>query len=148
MYEFIKESNQIEGIWRTPHEKEVMALKGFSELEVVTLPDLRNIVLAFEPFAKLRDITGMNTEVGNHIPPMGGPELRAQLEELLTHLPDMSPYEFHVRYEHLHPFTDCNGRSGRALWYWQMHRERPTGLYFLQQFYYQALDGARLDCKK
>ena len=40
-----------------------------------------------------------------------------------------------------HPFTDGNGRSGRALWLWQMNNHAPFG--FLHTFYYQTLENSR-----
>lgn len=49
----------------------------------------------------------------------------------------MSPFTTHLRYESIHPFSDGNGRSGRALWLWQMKGRAPLG--FLHQFYYQTL---------
>lgn len=47
------------------------------------------------------------------------------------------PWEVHIAYEMLHPFTDGNGRSGRMLWAWQM---RNFPLDFLHTFYYQTLN--------
>jgi Fic family protein len=59
---------------------------------------------------------------------------------------DLSPFAAHVRYEHLHPFTDGNGRSGRAIWAWQMlyqgRGEIPLG--FLHHFYYQSIQNAAM----
>jgi hypothetical protein len=49
------------------------------------------------------------------------------------------PLEAHVRYETLHPFTDGNGRTGRALWYWMMVGSSRADLGFLHAFYYQTL---------
>jgi hypothetical protein len=77
--------------------------------------------------------------VGRHLPPRGGPEIRNHLLDLLLN-DDLSAYEQHVAYEVLHPFTDGNGRSGRALWAWRV-RDFPLG--FLHTFYYQTLDSSR-----
>jgi len=55
---------------------------------------------------------------------------------VLAHYDRTHAFEVHLDYEHLHPFTDGNGRSARMLWAWQM-REFPLG--FLHTFYYQAL---------
>jgi hypothetical protein len=53
------------------------------------------------------------------------------------------PYILHVEYEQLHPFTDGNGRSGRAMWLYAMKKcgrlEQGLNLGFLHAFYYQTL---------
>lgn len=49
------------------------------------------------------------------------------------------PYKIHLLYEDLHPFTDGNGRSGRAIWLWQMERQGGTRLSFLHWWYYATL---------
>ncbi len=84
--------------------------------------------------------------IGGRIPQRGGPEIRTQLENLLTRalqsasglisIADANAFNVHIAYEHLHPFTDGNGRSGRMLWAWQLQRF-PLG--FLHTFYYQTL---------
>ena len=59
---------------------------------------------------------------------------------MLEEMSETDPWVFHVQYERLHPFTDGNGRSGRALWAWQMMRRREgLALGFLHRFYYQTL---------
>ena len=97
---------------------------------------------------KLRDKIGLNVRVGNHVPPEGGPDLKVRFENLCDDIDRMNAnetiVEFHKRYETLHPFTDVNGRSGRAILFWQMDR---IGNYeylalensFLHFWYYQSL---------
>ena len=50
----------------------------------------------------------------------------------------------HVEYETLHPFTDCNGRSGRMIWLWQMLKQDRlvAGLSFLHSWYYSSLENS------
>jgi hypothetical protein len=95
----------------------------------------------------LRRAVGQDVRVGNHRPPRGGPSIEGHLEDLLSAVNGgrVSPYEAHRRYETLHPFLDGNGRSGRALWAWQMLRDGldPFALPFLHRWYYQSLDAAR-----
>ena len=138
---FIRESNRIEGIEREPYQKEVAALERFLRLETIEVWDLELLVETFQPGARLRDKPEMNVQVGNHIAPQGGSEIRSALEAILqTTQNGASPYQAHRDYEAVHPFTDGNGRSGRALWLWMMHRNHggaPLG--FLHTFYYQAL---------
>ena len=137
---FITESNKIEGITRPPTKSEVEVFTKFLELKKVTVGDLENFVSVYQPGAALRDQVGLNVRVGTHYPPSGGPEIKGRLKGILANLSTMSPYEAHVEYETLHPFTDGNGRSGRALWAWQMG-EFPRG--FLHEFYYQTLGASR-----
>ena len=83
--------------------------------------------------------------VGNHIAPPSGPKIVEDLEKLLNDIAAkaITPWAAHVRYETLHPYTDGNGRSGRAIWLWQMtllDRQRGAlALGFLHNFYYQTL---------
>ena len=112
---------------------------AFLALPKVSIQGLQELVSALEPGAVLRDRPGLNVRVGSHFPPPGGPEIRAALERLLA--ANLGAWERHVEYETLHPFTDGNGRSGRALWLYDMGDRVPLG--FLHTFYYQSLSGNR-----
>lgn len=137
---FVQESNRIEGIVGAPRVSELVAFKRFMALKAVTVADLEHLVSVCQPGAVLRDKPGMDVRIGKHQPLPGGPEVRAQLTGLLGELGAYSPYENHLVYETLHPFMDGNGRSGRALWAWQV---RDLSLGFLHAFYYQALSAHR-----
>ncbi len=142
--DFVRESNRIEGILRDPLPSEIAAHEKLLAFEVVTVSVLEEFVAIAQPGAVLRRTPGLNVRVGSHIAPPGGPEIEQRLESLLTYVGNMGrrgAYETHLAYEDLHPFTDGNGRSGRALWLWQMGGEAPIG--FLHQFYYQTLDAQR-----
>lgn len=139
--QFIRESFRIEGIHRQPSSAEMEAHERFLALPVISVADLQQFVSIIQPGAQLRDRPGLDVRVGDYVAPRGGPEVRTDLEDLLIILPmSMNPYKEHRRYERLHPFTDGNGRSGRALWLWQ-HHKRGTymGLGFLHQWYYESL---------
>lgn len=145
---FVLESNAIEGVHRQPTPEEKAAHSALWDLEVVGIDDLKTFVncLSDTTGAELRSKKGMDVRVGNHFPPPGGQRITDELVQILA---DASlgehPYLIHQAYEQLHPFMDGNGRSGRALWAWQMLKQghcHYTGLRrgFLHQFYYQALD--------
>lgn len=147
LIDFLIESNRIEGIYAAPSAEQLAACESFLELSSITVSDLCALVAVIEPRAELRDRVGLNVRVGSHYPPPGGPEIIERLEQILPNLWSWSPYDFHVAYETLHPFTDGNGRSGRMLWLWNMWQalgEVPP-LGFLHTWYYQSLGGARED---
>ena len=139
---FVRQSNLIEGITRDPTGAELEATEGFV-IRKITVASLEGLVSIYQPGARLRDKAGMDVQVGSHIPPPGGPQIRARLQDRLNDMAvHVDPWTAHCRYEKLHPFTDGNGRSGRTLWLWHMYRlgyEQNYPLSFLQAFYYQTL---------
>jgi len=142
-YRFVTESLRIENILRPPRETEMNEFDRFMHLEEVTLADLLQFVEIYQPNAKLRNVQGRDVIIGDYIPPAGGPLITGMLDDILDDADDSmgleTPFDIHVRYERLHPFTDCNGRSGRMLWAWHMGMDNAMRLPFLQQFYYQTL---------
>lgn len=144
--EFVRESNRIEGILRKPTKAELAMTEVFLALRAPTVLDVESLVRVYQPDALLRCLPGLNVRVGDHIAPPGGPAIIDALRDILARLPTADPWSLHVEYETLHPFTDGNGRSGRALWAWQMVRRYDGGLAlgFLHRFYYQTLAGVRL----
>jgi len=143
---FISESNTIEGIHRSPKKGEIKEYLRFMALEAITIEELQRFVSVYQPNAKLRDNVGMNVRVGNYRPMAGGPAVKAELEHMLKHLEAKyhnNPHKVHKEYETLHPFTDCNGRSGRMLWRWMMRDKPLAPLGFLQTWYYQSLEEGR-----
>jgi hypothetical protein len=144
---FIRHSNAIEQIHRDPLQREIEAHEEFLELQEIKVEHLETFVSNIAG-ASLRTLPGMNVQVGPHIPPPGGPKIEAELGELLGSIVDpglATPWEVHVEYETLHPFTDGNGRSGRALWAWMLLRDGrdPFALSVLRAMYYEALEVGR-----
>lgn len=143
--DFVAESNRIEGIHRVkPHEIE--AHQALLRRGALTIPAIVEFVWTICQ-APLRREIGMNVYVGNHVPPPGGPDIVDALDKLLIQISEdkISPYEGHHAYETLHPMSDGNGRSGRAIWAWHMklRGEDPLRLGFLHSWYYQSLENSR-----
>jgi hypothetical protein len=146
LVDFVRESNHIEGIDRYPTNEEINATHKFIDLPHIEVKDLIKLVSVYQPDAQLRDRKGLNVTIAGYWPPAGGIELRAQLEDLLERMNSGdadSAYQCHIAYEDLHPFTDGNGRSGRALWLWQMIELYNYDLRFgfLHKWYYQSFEG-------
>lgn len=138
---FVRESNRIEGIHKINIEREIEAHERLLSLDSVTIGDLLVFVEAVQPGAVPRFTQGRDVRVGEYFPPKGGPHVLADLGAILDCANEGAkyPYEIHIAYEKLHPFTDGNGRSGRALWLWCMGGIENAPLGFLHHFYYQTL---------
>ncbi len=155
IWRFANESNRIEGIGKASFA-EIAALRTLRLRCNISVNDLIEYVSIVQPDARLRNQVGLDAQVGSYVAPRGGPGIEDGVNEILiaancysaaspsTNLSRADllrwAYAVHRVYQHLHPFTDGNGRSGRALWLW-MVQDAPLG--FLHQWYYSSLQESR-----
>ena len=143
---FVAESNRIEGILRYPTDAEIKAHKDLIACKRLTVEHVTTFVAVCQPGAVLRATTAVHgVRVGNHIAPASGPKIVAELDLLLKSIANgaIAPWAAHLAYETLNPYTDGNGRSGRAIWLWHMtligELQEALALGFLHSFYHQTL---------
>lgn len=141
LMEFAKESNRIEGITsQRENDRMLEKLYKFLKLEKLTVEN----VCEFNEWGMLRDKEGMDVMVGSHIPSKGGMLIgfKFSTQMAAANDPGCCPYLLHCSFEKIHPFMDGNGRTGRAIWLWQMvnHHDYDLSLGFLHKWYYQSLN--------
>lgn len=143
--QFILESNRIEGIIRPVTGGELAnyeRLLALPNVFATSLGDFQSVVALDNP---IRQFLGMNVHVGNYVAPPGGPNIIKRLQDICTQASrGEDPWKTHVRFELLHPYMGGNGRTGRALWLWQMQTlgRDPFQYPFLQHWYYATLENA------
>ena len=149
--EFVAESNRIEGIDGVSRD-DMIAHEELLAWRELNVEDIERFVFLVQPNAILRRPVGLNVRVGSHTAPPGGPKIEPALEKLLGLVNrdwveeghcDPAAYKVHLAYEDLHPFSDGNGRSGRAIWLWM--RRGLTGCGFLHEWNKQVLSFGDLD---
>lgn len=142
---FLVESNGIEGMCDPITTDEVSEAVDFLMLDRLSTQDIEKH--AASKGGKLREYEHMDVYVGSYCPPKGGPNIPRNLNLLIHAINEnsLTPFEQHVEFENLHPFTDGNGRTGRLIWAWHMlhHGIHPgIDLMFLEAFYRQTLEAS------
>lgn len=147
LYDFIHESNAIEGIHRAPTAEEIRAAERFMRLFDMSASALGDYQAVIAPGKPLRERSGQDVRVGDYIAPPGGPAILRRLQAIARDANrGADPWDVHIRFENLHPYMDGNGRTGRILWAWQMRGlgRQPFALSFLRRWYYETLSHVRL----
>ena len=135
---FVAESNRIEGIHRQPTDAEIKAHRTLIARKRVKIEHVTALVAACQPNAVLGRQPTFTASAS-------AITCATRFEALLAGIASkaLTPWAAHVQYETLHPYTDGNGRSGRAVWLWQMtlkgEQSRALAIGFLHTFYYQTL---------
>ena len=142
LYMFAQESNKIEGIngdeSAMTHFK---ALEKFLSSSEIIVEDLKRFVGAIEPKATYRPESKTEVMIGGRYG-MGSSRVHEAMLVVLDKANKniLFPNVAHIAYEDIHPFSDGNGRSGRALWLWQMNKffRYDGNLGFLHKYYYEG----------
>lgn len=149
LYDFAKESNDIEGISGFDSNDDMTrALKCLIYKKKLTLENIVRFAFALDPKCVLRAKAGMDVRIGAFIPQRGGEALVRNVEAFLELQNNKehrrNPFEAYIQFETFHPFMDGNGRTGRAIWLWQMLQEECyNDLGFLRIYHYQSFDAFR-----
>lgn len=81
-----------------------------------------------------RDMAKTNVYIGGKAAPMWH-MIEPLMSNWLLDYETMSPLKAHIMFEHIHPFADGNGRTGRMLMWWQEIRSghEPTLIKFSER---------------
>ena len=141
--QFMVESNDIEGeCGLNPNDTKVMKIvieEGItSEKQLLRIHGLLTDHLDVDWSGRYRRC---DVRVGGHIPP-GYYQVPVFMKDFFKHLKKYDCYDAHNLYEHIHPFEDFNGRTGRLIWLSKAYREDGYrfNIPFLRAYYYQSLN--------
>jgi len=116
--EFVRVSNRMAGIVREPTPAEIGAHRGLLATNSLCAENLAVFVQHVAPGAGWRAFDSGDAGRDANAGPRGDLETIVRAAKSKR----ASAAEIHRLYRLLRPFTDANGRCGRALWMWQMMR--------------------------
>lgn len=141
MKKYIHESNLIESIDDPAYDKQGMIawnyLKKQSELNFSVIMKVQKTITLLQddlqPHQRgySRSTSKVNVFIGGHIAPswwLVDDMLNNWLLDIKENWQTLDPIEMHLRFEHIHPFADGNGRTGRMLLWWHEIKleQKPT----------------------
>lgn len=142
---YIHESNLIEGINNPEYDKQSMvAWGGLStivrrDLTVSDILSTQKIITLLQddllPHQRgyTRSMSKVNVYIGDSVAPswwLVDDMLNNWLLDMKENWQNLDPIEMHIRFEHIHPFADGNGRTGRMLlWHHQIRQGKTPTLF-------------------
>ena len=122
--DFVRENNRLAGILRDPSPAEIGAHRGLLAARTLRVEHLTIFVHHVQASAKLRADAAAGEKVWRR-----RASVYAALEGIILTAQEglFCPYRLYRLYMLLRPFTDANGRSGRALWLWQVAQTTTAG---------------------
>ena len=122
--DFVRISNRMAGITREPTVSEISAHRGLLAANALRVENLEMFVHHVAQGAQVRSETGARA-VSADEEITSAEELKADLATIVLAAQKQaaSPQRLHRIYTMLSPFTDGNGRAGRALRRWQIMRK-------------------------
>lgn len=121
--EYFRESNAIEGVHDEKAIDETMDawnhLKEFDELTHEVVKRAHGYILSNRQPDIAGEYRNAQVYVGESIPPPPA-IVESEMEKLLEWSPEtpLEALEWHIAFEHIHPFADGNGRVGRLIYLW------------------------------
>lgn len=154
---FIKASNEIEEIFGEKEiEQSLKAWKYLVKCKTLSHADICRVQriitwnqtdLDESAKGRYRGELAINVYVGGE---MKCPydQVDKEIDSWLSDLPKMTPLMSHIRFEHIHPFTDGNGRTGRMLYWWYCLQRNATPYFYElrnREAYYRLFDEDRIE---